>query len=292
MFLTFVIFGAGIYDFETGRDGGFIRETISINRFERIRILAWLMPAIKWKDVNMVKKLKFKVYSFGANVFGRVPRRLVFKLFPVLYKRLISIRTCTFAKPGDTVVQVGVDFGVKKDLSNAILLSNRVGEKGKVIAIEPDPRNTELLKDYLSKKNIHNTVVIEKAAWKEKGKMTFKWGEETWWSRLEHVHTSTSENRFIHSTEVDADTIDNILDENKIGEIAQVCISVNGAEIEVLEGMRRTLSNHNPKLLIQANHSIRPLVDGVPYLEAISSRLEAYGYTIIDAKRWIAAEKK
>jgi len=250
------------------------------------------MHPIKWYGVNMLRKLAFLVYSFGGNVFGRGPRRLIFKFFPVLYRRLVSIRTCAFAKPGDTVVQVGVDFGVKKNLSNAILLSKRVGKNGKVIAIEPDSRNTGLLNDYIKQENIRNVLVIEKAAWKEKGKMIFNWGEETWWSRLENVHAPNDRKRFISSTEVEADTIDNILEQNKIGKISQVCISINGAEIEALVGMHRTLSTRGPKLLIQSNHLIRPVVDGVPYFEKISSQLEACGYIIINAKRWIAAVKK
>lgn len=244
------------------------------------------------KGVNMFRKLAFHVYSFAANVFGRGPRRLVFKLFPALYRRVVSLRTNAFAKPGDTVIQAGVDFGVKRDLSNAILLSKRVGEKGKVLAIEPDPRNTALLKDYITEKNINNIVVIEKAVWNEKGKMTFKWGEETWWSRLESLDSPNSGGRFVNSTEVDADTIDNILDENEIGGVSQVCLSVNGAEIEALAGMQRTLATRNPKLLIQACEKVRPVVDGVPYFEKISSLLDANGYTIIDKMRWITAVKK
>ena len=96
---------------------------------------------------------------------------LQYKLFAPLHHMLFPYN---YIKAGDTCVQVGCaewmfDFGV----SMPLCMSAIVGDKGRVIIIEPDQRNLDLLDKYMNKHNITNITAIKKAAWKEKGINTF-----------------------------------------------------------------------------------------------------------------------
>lgn len=238
-----------------------------------------------------MKSLLKRTACVITNFFGRWLKKALRKYLPGLYSHMLYLQTCSFAEPGDIVMQVGVDLGVKKHLSDAILLSRRVGPGGKVLAVEPDKRNIQLLKDYIEEKSISNIQIIEKAAWKEKTTLTFKLGKKTCWSRLEGVDALAPNGEFVGTLEAQADTIDNILAENNIKNISHIHLSINGSEFEALEGMSRTLSSRNIKLRIQVNDYIRPKVDEMSYFEKITSILSGYGYRADLGKHQIVACK-
>src|SRR5207253_10862271 len=61
---------------------------------------------------------------------------------------------------GMTVIDVGAHQG-----RYAIQFSRHVGETGLVVAVEPEPRNLELLTRNLKLNGIHNVRVIPAACW-------------------------------------------------------------------------------------------------------------------------------
>ena len=72
---------------------------------------------------------------------------------------------------------------------------------------------------------------------------------------------------------------------------AIICLTINGAEIEALLGMKNTLKNERPSLLIVNQGYMRPTVDGVPFAIKVSSILEKDGFKTSTGKRWITANK-
>ena len=234
-----------------------------------------------------------KVYEVGSNIVEGAPKRIIFKFFPRLYKKLIGLRTNSFVKPGDWVVQAGVDLGVKGKFSNAILLSDRVKKNGKVFAIEPDPRNVIMLKEYISKHKITNIEVVEKAVWHKTDTMIFEQGEESWWNRLDIIKgddTDTREFRFVGSVEVQADTIDNIIGESA-KRISHVCLTVNGAEYNALQGMDKILKNDKLTVLIVNQKELMPDEGELTISQNIMKYVERFGFKTSVGSRWIVAEK-
>ena len=58
------------------------------------------------------------------------------------------------------------------------------------------------------------------------------------------VRTYTSkEMSSYHEVEMEADSIDNILEQKNIAKVDLVSITTNGAEVEILKGMKKTISN-------------------------------------------------
>jgi FkbM family methyltransferase len=143
--------------------------------------------------------------------------------------------------PGDVVLDVGASIG-----GVSISYSKMVGKDGVVIAVEPEPRSLSVLQKIIRENNLRNIKVIGKAAWNRKEILKFYLREG--FGRHSLVYNSGEE--FIM---VKADTLDNILSDVGIRKIDFVKIDVEGAELEVLEGMEEIL-NSVKKIIVAAYH--------------------------------------
>jgi FkbM family methyltransferase len=156
-----------------------------------------------------------------------------------------------------TVIDVGAHQG-----RYAIQFSRRVGEKGLVLAVEPEDRNLALLTRNLELNEIHNVVPIRGACWSRREPLQFS-------------HGSTLDlSRVMQSPAKDADLIglplDDLVAEVALRRVDFVKIDVEGAELEVLEGARRMLSEFRPSLFVECH---RILSDVVGWLQE-------HGYTV------------
>lgn len=160
-------------------------------------------------------------------------------------------------KNGDIIFEVGAFIGF-----HAIRMSELVGIKGKVIAIEAIPENFELLKMNIEINNIKNIILINKAIWKDRGSLLFNIDEKQKTSALNNI-VKTKKKKTLP-----CDTIDNIYDELKLPKVDFIRIQTNGAEIEALQGMKNILTE-KPKLLVAVPYKNR---------DEVQEMLENYGY--------------
>jgi len=141
---------------------------------------------------------------------------------------------------GDTVIQVGTH---KQETLSRIY--NSIGSNGKAIIIEADKNSYEYLNEYIQKNNWTNMILVHKAASNIKGEGSFLISEILSDHRLEdsnilHDNDLRSDG-YINENIVQIDTIDNILSDLKIDKVDYIEITVNGAELKVLEGMKNSL---------------------------------------------------
>lgn len=147
-------------------------------------------------------------------------------------------------KSNDVVAEMGSFLG-----HYTIYLSERVGEKGTVIAIEPIPENIKVLKKNIEANNLQNVKIVPKGVWKQSGEMNFAQKSDDNQSGSVEIHYEDG-NSFL----LPVDSLDNILTECNVQHIDFMIIQLNGVEIDALNG----LTKFSPKnLSIAARYNKR-----------------------------------
>jgi FkbM family methyltransferase len=170
---------------------------------------------------------------------------------------------------GDTVVDVGAHIGLY-----TLIAAKKVGPSGKVIAIEPDPENFKILKKNILLNRLMNVEALQCAVYstKEKVKLFLPEieGGRTIFNTVMQDRARTSTENFI---EVEANTLDDILESINIREVNWIKIDVEGAELEVLKGAVNTLSSNKNISLVIEIHGIEIYTEMIKYLKARNLRI-------------------
>lgn len=221
------------------------------------------------------------IHRFAVRVFNTAMR-----LIPLPVKYWVGKRLRLDSYPykliheGSVVVQVGApEDTLHSGRSRGMYFSLFAGNTGKVILIEPD---VESLKEYeiaAEKLGRCNILSCPVALWSEKRKIivyinkshpasSFSEGTKNYDSRLMKSY---------QTVELDADTLDNVLAERGIEGVHLVSITTNGAEKEILAGMKRTIAQGLPFICLAKTGE-----NYVELMESLGYKLIAYddrGYT-------------
>ena len=143
-------------------------------------------------------------------------------------------------KPSETVVDVGTYYG-----RYTLLASKYVGDAGLVVGVEADFDNYCIVKKNVEKAKARNVLLIRSAASNHEGTIKLYKTERpgtpsiVWDARSKYVT-------------VQCKTIDSLLREYNVAKVDWLKIDVEGAELMVLEGCKRTIAeNERLKLLVE-----------------------------------------
>jgi FkbM family methyltransferase len=156
-------------------------------------------------------------------------------------------------KKGVCFLDVGANVG-KYTLRAAIL----VGESGKVIAVEPNKGNFRVLVKNIELNKLQNCIPFNIAASSTDGEVTLFLGPNS----AEH---SIVQDFGRGSYRIRARALDKVLNETGIEKVDIIKIDVEGAELEVLEGLNMTLKKENPLIVIEI-HPLKNKYKIVEYL--------------------------
>jgi FkbM family methyltransferase len=145
---------------------------------------------------------------------------------------------------GDTVYDIGANVGYV-----SLSLAKRVGPNGRVIAFEPIPSSADAFRQNIEINGINNVQLLKLAASDRSGEAAIRMTENSAtaslvWHRDEpsaielHVHTAA---------------IDELVEAGEFGLPTFVKIDVEGAEGNVLRGMRRTIASARPVLFVECS---------------------------------------
>lgn len=134
-------------------------------------------------------------------------------------------------KEGDVILDIGANIGVF-----SIKAAKAVGKSGRVIAIEPEPKNVKIFNENL--KNFKNIIIIPKAVGNSSGKVNFLIGIHSGSHKINSHLRKKSTEKIIT---VPIEKIDNLVRELNLEKVNFLKIDVEGWELEVLKGAEYSL---------------------------------------------------
>jgi FkbM family methyltransferase len=142
-------------------------------------------------------------------------------------------------RPGDHFVDVGANIGY-----NALYAAARVGSSGRVTAIEPTPDTLSLLRAHIAGNQLHNVKVVAAAAGRRREtRRLFVRGAV---SGVNSLYPDGCYGEPTSVAAVEVHPLDDVVSRADV-----VKIDVEGAEIEVLEGMTGLIAQHHPIVIAE-----------------------------------------
>jgi FkbM family methyltransferase len=163
-------------------------------------------------------------------------------------------------RPGATVYDIGASVGFF-----AVLLGRQVGEQGRVVAIDPQPRNVEALRHNLALNAFTHIDVHEVAVGTAAGTARFAPGEQAVWGGLTEDADEAASGYDVRVVSLDEEVAAGRLPVPDL-----VKLDIEGGEGDALRGMHTILREHAPIVLCELH---RTWDDVVPLLESA-------GYTV------------
>lgn len=161
--------------------------------------------------------------------------------------------------PGDVCVDVGANIGVL-----TLLASTIVGPSGKVIAVEPNPENVQLLYRNIAFSQAANIDVLPLAASDRRAVFSLTGRSNT--HLVSARGAADGGGTFVQSIVLDEMLAD-------LSRLNFVKMDIEGHEPAALRGMRRLLERHRPVLLVEFNPRCLGVQgeDPLGYLELVFS---------------------
>ena len=157
---------------------------------------------------------------------------------------------------GDVVIDVGAHIGLY-----SLKCAKKVGRKGYIISIEPEPTNYCLLCRNILTNGVKNIIPINVALSDYEGFHRLSLDE---WNTGAH---SMINKRGSSSIIVRVNTLDNIISRIGLGEVNFIKIDAEGSELAILKGGRQVLNSKGIKVVISAEHYEGEAMEIASYLQ-------------------------
>ena len=197
----------------------------------------------KWSHDLLVHRLAVKLYN---STMRFVPFSIKYGIGKKLRAGSLPY---LLIEDGSIVVQVGAPSdSLLAGRSRGMYFCLFAGPRGKVVIIEPDSPSVGVFKSVVVRQKIDNTVFCPTAAWSREEILQIYINDS-------HPASSFSEGskdydadrlKSFRLVEVPANTLDNLLKEQGISKVDLVSITTNGAEKEILNGMKGLIASGLP----------------------------------------------
>lgn len=158
-----------------------------------------------------------------------------------IWQRQITVFIAGYLSDGDVFVDAGANIGYF-----SVYAGLRVGSSGKVHAVEPDEKNASLLTANLELNGLSNFTVHPTAVSDTTGEATLFRGKSN-----AGAHSLLQKGSLAAGPKVPVTTLDNLLRKERTPKLIK--IDVQGAELNVLNGMKDLLSGgeEKPAILLE-----------------------------------------
>ena len=156
-------------------------------------------------------------------------------------------------RPGDVFFDVGANVGFF-----TLLAARLVGPSGTVVAFEPQPENLEALRGNVSLNGFSNVIVDPRAVSGSSGSGVLDWRNPPTARLVDGGEAHSGRSFSVRTTSIDDYVADNP------GHVPRmVKIDVEGHELDVIRGMKRTLLEHGPTILCELHRTNRELASAL-----------------------------
>jgi len=175
---------------------------------------------------------------------------------------------------GSTVIQVGM-----WRLENALRVANAIGSNGKALILEASPPHAEKISTELTKRGYSNVTVVNCAAWSENTEIELQLSDDPSGHQLEGVDLDMPMELKGQSVKVPARRVDDVAKEHGFSDPDYMEVTVNGAELQVLEGMPDLVNGCNRLLVAGMMRN-----EGEPQNRLVSKFLSELGFNTTISK--------
>lgn len=182
-----------------------------------------------------------------------------------------------------TTVQIGAPRDTLRAGRSRAAYFSLFNKGGGTIVIEPDPASKLAFEGLTQKGKLRDLRFYESGAWSEKKDVKLyvnpshpatNFTEGT----VDYGDRNLDEYEVVH---VPCDTVDNILTNLDVDKVDLISMTTNGAEVEILQGMRDTLAKGVTYICVAKHDHLKGYTD---FLESLDYRLLSYddrGFTYI-----------
>jgi FkbM family methyltransferase len=225
-----------------------------------VRALAWAirrLPAGRWRAMRRLPRVAaFRArlpadaggYAFACDLRDHIARD-VFVTGAYAPQETALLRA--ILRPGATFVDVGANWGYF-----TLLAAHLVGDTGRVLALEPDPRMHRLLATNVAENGLRQVTALAAAASDRTERRTlsgFDASGENW--GVSSLVAAGEGPRF----EVETRRMDDVTDELGVDAIDLLKMDIEGAEVMALRGMARGLAaGRYRRVLVELHPSLHP----------------------------------
>lgn len=147
--------------------------------------------------------------------------------------------------------KVFLDIGANQGIFS-LHASKLAGQRGRVIAVEPQPRLAEALRGSKQVNQFGQLKVVEAAAGNRCGQTSF-FIPSTSSGIGSIIKSHASQGHRASCITVHMTSVDQIVEDTGLTEVDLIKVDVEGSEIEVFQGARNTLLNHKPFVWFEVN---------------------------------------
>lgn len=151
---------------------------------------------------------------------------------------------------GQTIYDVGGDQGIY-----TLFFASRVGDNGKVVTFEPNPESYRRIIMNVRLNEFQNVDVRPIGLGEKKDKLTFVFpdGEPARGSADRGIQAQILQEKKPRSIEIEVNSLDDEMTSADLPKPDLVKIDVEGLEMDVLLGMKKTIEKHRPNLFIEVH---------------------------------------
>lgn len=227
--------------------------------------------------ITIGKEKSYKIYDYLV----KTPTPPGIFSFPALTKSKVTLRNTAdwgifieiyisdayhkdILKQGMTVVDIGAHVGLY-----TVLVAEKTGPKGKIIAIEPEQKNYTRILENIRINNFDN-VIVEKTALSDHN------GLEKFYVSLSSArHSLLTQGEKNAFEEIPVKTLDSLLEELSVKKVDIIKIDAEGAEMPILRGMEKTLKNNpDSKIIVASYHYPSEVKEVQDFLHKIGFKTE------------------